>query len=468
MADDVKRRLQHILGLTINDPVKFVEIFFKVKPTPQQQTFMMSFAENKRTAVKSGHGVGKSAGTAWLIIWYLLTRPQARIPVTAPTMHQLMDILWAEIGTWILKSPLLRGLCDFTSTKLSIKGKYSKTWFAVPISARKPESLQGFHREYLAFFADEASGIPAANFEAMEGAMTGENSRMLLTGNPTQLDGYFYDAFNKSKHMFSTMTLSCTESEIVDKQWIETMKEKYGVESNWYRAHVLGEFPVSNAGNEVIPLPWIEKSFMNENPNRNGKNIFGVDVARFGDDETVIVHRKGFHVENIFRYKTMDEVQVANEISRLFYVLNPEEIRIEAAGVGGGVFDIIKHKRLKTKLVSFIPQSYARDAKFYNLMTEAWWNVRELLHPSGTGFAPMTIPQSEDVAAQLSSRRYLFKNGKIALEEKNKHKRDNNVSPDIGDAVAIAFYDGTLSNGIPLTVSRRSVIGSESEWEKMM
>jgi len=463
----------NLIRKTRNDPVKFVNLVFGIDPTFQQKEVMMSVAKHKNTAVKAGHGVGKSALASWLIYWFLLTRPLSRIPVTAPTMHQLKDILWAELAKWKFKGRILDSVLDMTDTRLSVKGgggDYKKTWFAVPVSARKPENLQGFHADHLFFIADEASGIPNSNYEVIEGALTGENNKMLLQGNPTQPDGYFYDAFNKNANLFNCITLSSQDSPIVESDYVERMAQKYGIKSSVFRYRVLGEFPVIGTGNTVIPASFVEAAFNSSTMANTGKRRIAADIARYGDDETVIVIRKGYTVEAIIRLSNMDEVQVANEIIRLTYIYAPDEIAVEAAGIGNGVHDILRSKRLGCKVLQFVPQLLPEDKETYeNAITEAWFQLRFLMQPTANKTCLLSLQQDDDLLEQVTSRRYEAKgNGRLKLEDKQKHKtRTGGQSPDIGDALAIAFYEGHFRSNAPKVVQRKIITGSESEWEKI-
>ena len=107
---------------------------------------MSSVAQNQMTTVRSGHGIGKTAVESWLIIWFLATRPFPKVPCTAPTQHQLWDILWAEISKWLRSDPALARDLIWTSEKVYMRG-YPEEWFAVARTASKPDALQGFHAD---------------------------------------------------------------------------------------------------------------------------------------------------------------------------------------------------------------------------------------------------------------------------------------------------------------------------------
>lgn len=138
-------------------PVEFTQEVIKAEPDETQKEVMNSVVTNKRTSVRSGHGIGKSAVLSWLVLWFMCTRPFPKIPCTAPTKHQLHDILWAEIAKWISKDRNnLRNEIEWTQEKLYMK-KYPENWFAVPRTATQPDALQGFHAEHILFIIDEAS-----------------------------------------------------------------------------------------------------------------------------------------------------------------------------------------------------------------------------------------------------------------------------------------------------------------------
>ena len=120
-------------------PVEFVKDIIGAHPDEIQAEILNSVAKNPRTSVRSGHGIGKSAVLSWLIIWFMCTRPFPKIPCTAPTKHQLHDILWAEIAKWL--NPILKTEIEWTQEKLYMK-VYPENWFAVPRTATQPDALQ--------------------------------------------------------------------------------------------------------------------------------------------------------------------------------------------------------------------------------------------------------------------------------------------------------------------------------------
>ena len=183
-------------------PVEFVKDIIGAKPDAMQAEILRSVAVNQMTSVRSGHGVGKSTVEAWVIIWFMNTRPFPKIPCTAPTQHQLFDILWAEVSKWIRNNPLLQKELIWTKEKVYMKG-YSEEWFAVARTASKPDALQGFHADDVLYIIDEASGVDDKIFEPVLGSLSTSGAKLLMCGNPTQLSGFFYDSHNKNRASYA-------------------------------------------------------------------------------------------------------------------------------------------------------------------------------------------------------------------------------------------------------------------------
>lgn len=138
-------------------PVEFVKDIIKATPDDIQGDILNMVANNRMTSVRSGHGIGKSAVLSWLILWFMCTRPSPKIPCTAPTKHQLHDILWAEIAKWMsTELNSLKTELEWTQEKLYMKSN-PENWFAVPRTATLPDALQGFHADHLLYIIDEAS-----------------------------------------------------------------------------------------------------------------------------------------------------------------------------------------------------------------------------------------------------------------------------------------------------------------------
>ena len=190
-----------------DNPVDFVEDIIRAKPDSNQKAILNSVAQYPMTSVRSGHGIGKSAVESWLAIWFLTTRPFPKIPCTAPTQHQLWDILWAEIAKWLRSNPALSQELIWTKEKVYMRG-HPEEWFAVGRTASKPDALQGFHAEHVLYIIDEASGVRDEIFEPVLGALSTEGAKLVMCGNPTKITGFFYDSHHKSRELYNAMHIA--------------------------------------------------------------------------------------------------------------------------------------------------------------------------------------------------------------------------------------------------------------------
>ena len=219
------------------DPVFFIESIFDLKMDEWQKTAMRALVVEDRLSIRSGHGVGKTAFLAWVIIWWMLMRDEPRIACTAPTSHQLNDALWGEIAKWSkMLPPQLKGELEVKSERVEAV-RNPREYYAVARTARKeqPEAFQGFHARDMLFIADEASGVDDIIFQVGEGAMSTRGAKTILTGNPTRTSGYFFDSHNRMRSTWWTLKVSCDDAMMVDPEYGVRMAKRYGADSNMDR-----------------------------------------------------------------------------------------------------------------------------------------------------------------------------------------------------------------------------------------
>ena len=426
----------------IDHPCEYVIDILKAKPTKQQESVLRSIPEaiklRRGLATKSGHGTGKTAIEAWVIKWFMDTRPFPKIIVTAPTQHQLYDVTWSELAKWDSLS-LTKGVCEWTKTSFR-NSSYPDTWFAVARTSNKAENMQGFHSEHLLFIIEEASGVPQDILEVVEGTQTQENALIMMLGNPTQISGGFYDAFNNKRHFYQTFTLNSEESEIVDKRYCENLALKYGKDSDIYRVRVLGEFPKAEP-DTLIPLNLVEAAVIRElAPQIVTEVEIGVDVARFGNDETIIASRQGNEViiEKVLTKR--DLMTTVGEVVQVIRKYADKQVsdNVDDSGLGGGVTDRLKElatqRAFSATITGVNNGERARDSeKFVNVGSEMWFAMRERVKT-------LKLPNDNDLIAQLSTRKYSMTSaGKQCIETKEHMKERGLTSPDRADAVILTL-----------------------------
>ena len=446
------------------NPVLFAQEILKFEPDEWQREALMDLAANPKVAIKSGQGVGKTGMEAVALLWFLCCYPYPRIVATAPTKQQLHDVLWSEVSKWMSKSSLLSEILKWTKTYIYMVGN-EKRWFAVARTATKPENMQGFHEDNMLFIVDEASGVADPIMEAVLGTLSGKNNKLLMCGNPTRTSGTFYDAFHADRAMYKYHTVSSADSRRTNKQNIEALIRKYGRESNVVLVRVYGDFP-KQEDDVFITLSSIEQcgSKVYELPEDKGMPyiMFGVDVARFGDDETVIYRNVKGKLKMVTKRHGQDLMSTVGDIVAQYKnVINefPEYtgriyVNIDDTGLGGGVTDRLKEVKREQKLhrLFVIPINAAEKidtdtkdgkeaAEYYNNLTTHMWAVlRDLLESK-----QIEIEDDADTFAQLSIRKYFMaSNGKLELESKKEMKKRGVSSPDRADAAALSTYLGKV------------------------
>lgn len=369
-------------------------------------------------------------------MWYITTHAPAKIPCTAPTAHQLQDILWAELRKWHSKMPAyIKQSIQFTSNKLSI----SEDVFAVARTARKenPDAFQGFHADNLLFIGDEASGIEDVIFEVAQGALSTKGAKIILTGNPTRTSGYFFRCFGSGSANWWTKTVSCFDSSRVDSSYIDSCKAEYGESSNFWRVRVLGEFPTSG-DMQFISTEDVERCMnaVDDNTWSWFPIQIGVDVARHGDDSSVIVVRQGQKVHEVIILKIDDLITLSDKVQEvLIQYPTTAQLAIDVVGMGYGVHDTLKRRGYEDILEPVTAGSTPRNPKYFNKRAEMWDAMRQAIKEG------LFLPKIEQLKVDLTGIQYDYNNAKqqLMLEKKADLKKRGLKSPDTADALALTY-----------------------------
>lgn len=457
----------------VNDPVGYVINIIGATPEEWQTNAMNMVVkgESIRSAVKSCHGPGKTALLAWLILWWLSTRPFPRVACTAPTEHQLNDKLWPELHKWYRQSKAeLWRWFEWEKTRFYLR-EHSQEWFAVARVARviKTENsvgeawgMQGFHSEHMLFLVDESSGVDDAVFGAIEGALSTDTEvKVVACGNPNNPKGWFYNAFNKHKAKWNRMTVSYLDSRNVSNKWAEEMIEMYGTDHPWVRVKVFGEFPnVLEMG--LFNYHMIEYAQENSiKVSKDSKITLGVDVARYGDNRTVFVIAVDGSVQSLKAYTGLDVIEVALEAEYVAKQLGVDYIVVDADGVGAGTADALRPilKGSSIKLIEWHGNEVAVNrGRFTNTRTELAWLMRDALNER-----KLSLPENEALLRQGSVVRYDFdKSGRIRLERKEMIKKLIGESPDELDATMYSLvpylYGDDLKSVAVTTLTAEDII----------
>ena len=430
-------------------PALFAQEVLGAKPTEQQWEASRALVKTRRVSIRSGHGTGKSTFMAWCVLWFLACYFPAKVPATAPTAHQLEDVLWSEIAKWHRtmgeRFPALAAQFTWSAGAFRMQAAPNES-FSVARTSRpeRPEALQGFHAENILFLIDEASGVSDNVFEVAEGALSTDGAFVVMAANPTRQSGYFFDSHHKMRGAWAALHWDGEASPMVSRAYIENMAKKYGRQSSVFKVRVKGEFVGAPDG--VISLELCEAAKIREVAViASAPVIWGVDVARFGDDSSALAKRKGNHqLGPVREWWGKDTMQTAGLIKAEWDVTpeaeRPEAIYVDVIGIGAGVVDRLKELNLPVVGVNVAEAEAVNDKserQFNRLRDELWWKGREWLEAKDCHMA-----EDEETIAELTVPTYtILSNGLIKVEGKPELKARGVKSPNRADAWLLTFAE---------------------------
>jgi phage terminase large subunit len=438
-------------------PALFAKEVLGANPTAQQIEGSLAIVEKRRVSIRSGHGTGKSTFMAWCVLWFLASYFPAKVPATAPTSHQLEDVLWAEIAKWHrqmgLKYPALAAQFEWSAGAFRMKAAPSES-FSVARTSRpeKPEALQGFHSEHILFLIDEASGVADNVFEVAEGALSTDGAFVVMAANPTRQSGYFFDSHHKMRASWAALHWNGEDSPMVSADYIANMAKKYGRQSSVYKVRVLGEFV--GAADGVIPLELCEAAKVRDVAViESAPIVWGVDVARFGDDSSCLAKRQGNHMlEHCREWWGKDTMQTAGLVKADWDATpvdrRPVAINIDVIGIGAGVVDRLQELGLPVYGIN-VAEAEAVNAEsprnekgelvrqYNRLRDELWFKSRAWLEAKDC-----KLLDDEETIAELCVPTFsILSNGLIKVEGKDEMKKRGVKSPNRADAWNLTFAD---------------------------
>lgn len=488
------------LGQWFANPVQFVEEALQVKTvSTQQRDALTQWGRllvvkdkqfNKKSlstdehelalkigmSIHSGHGTGKDATAAWIILHFLICTLYPKVICTAPTDAQLRSILWSEIHKWLRQS-LLQDWIIHQAEKVFLKEVGSKEWFAIPRTVstnsseeEQAETIAGFNAPFKLIVVDEASGVPDAVFRPLEGGLGGRVNVVLMIGNCTRSHGFFYDSHYRSPKDVRSQTdggfdvgegavvkqavtthrgewiclrWDAEESENVNQAHVQRMLLKYGRESNAFRVRVAG-LPPTAAPDALVPWDLLLAAVERDLDYTVDEPLaMGIDVARFGNDSSVLTCCRGMVTTHIAEFVKQDGVQIAEQalavIREQVDTTNTTfGVGVDIIGVGSSVYDQLNRYGNVSMLFPInVCETAAQDTRFGCLRDEILWSVREEFQQG-----LVKIPNRPELMNECNTIRWTIvpATGKIKVESKKDMKARGLASPNFLDSYALARY----------------------------
>jgi hypothetical protein len=436
-----------------NSPLQFAKDCIQAEPTTQQIELLTSVQKEKRITIRSGHGTGKDCSVSWVIFWFMITRPYAKVVCTAPTNRQLKDVLVSELSKWLRQSTFKD---EFVIHKdIIFHHEAPKEWWIRFISPsvratkeEQAETLAGLHGDHLLIIVDEASGVPDPTFVPLEGALTQPDNKVIMIGNMTRNSGYFYDShfhqvISKEWHK---LHWDSRKSSRVDKSMYEYFARKYGVESNIYRIRVEGNPPLQD-DTTLIPLWAAEQCIGQDFEVAEDEPLYlGVDVARYGDDASIIMPRRGLKILAWETFRKLNTIDLGGFINQTYQELDAAGCAIDSIGVGAGVADWLEKHNMKNLYQVNVTAASSDILKYHKLRDELWCKVRDNCLLGKYSFPDVKANGEEEslgqqLASELATVRYKFNaHGGFVVESKKDLKARGIPSPNIADALCLTEY----------------------------
>lgn len=439
-----------------HDPVKFVRDVFHAEPDPWQLDTLqlIGLPGRKRIAMKACAGPGKTAVLAWAgwhrLACFAATNEHPKGDAVSITSDNLRDNLWAELARWQNESPFL--LSAFTWQKERIVANdHPETWFLAAKGWSKAADLEtigrtlsGLHSRFPFYLIDESGDIPPNMIKSAEQGLTScEDGLIITAGNTTSQTGLLYEVTTRGREQWKVISITADpddpkRSPRVDKEWAAEQIKLYGRENPWVMAYILGQFPPGSI-NALLSVEEVEKA-MNQHPRIEAydwaQKRLGVDVARFGDDRTVIFPRQGIvgFIPIVMRHArdSAVSVDIASRVMAKKLEWGGElEFFDDTVGWAHGAVDVMRAAGHSPYAIQF--DKPANDPRYYNMRAEMWMKTADWVKAGGC------LPDIPELISELTSPTYFFNGGKFQIESKDQIKKRLGKSPDLADALALTF-----------------------------
>jgi|SRR6185312_6906522 len=454
---DLEQELFSEISETVVDPLAFAERFYpwgkkelvnSAGPRTWQRSVLTIMRDHLhsasrfqpcRIAVASGKGIGKSALVSMIIDWAMSTCGDCKVVVTANTGTQLSTKTVPEVSKWTRLSANAHWWEVKATSITSREEGHEREWRTdfIPWSKENMEAFSGLHNQgkRLVVIFDEASGIHDTIWDNTDGTLTDENTEIfwIAFGNPTRPIGKFRECFGKDRDNWHTLQVDSRTVEGTNHTELEKRAKQYGEDSYHVRIWIRGEFPLVGS-DQFIPPAIVDTARRTHAEVTKGlPKIMAVDVARFGDDASVIGYRQGRKLVILEKLHGKSTDFVGERVIYWKEVENPDAIVIDGDGLGAGVVDHLKFRGYKERVFEFHGQETPNNTdKYYNKRAEVWGEMRDWLPYA-------SIPDDAELADDLIGPLYEYRNGKILLESKDDMKERGLHSPDSGDMLAMTF-----------------------------
>lgn len=463
---------------------RFVQEQFGATPDPWQEEALIAVCDPKvrRLSLQACAGPGKSAVEAWTG-WYFLGTQCTRGEhpnglATSITGDNLRDNLWKEFAKWQARSAYLSAAFSWSAERI-FANDFPATWFIAarnwPKSGSADEqgrTFSGLHGANVLVLVDESGAIPSTILRAAEQAVgTAAGWALILQGgNPISLEGMLHEAATRLRHQWTIIRVTGDPDD--PKAWVNNPRtaalhsgaadcvcaacwarqqiEAYGRENPWVQAYILGKFPPASI-NALLSLEEVETAMarrLREDEYSWAQKRIGVDVARFGDDRTVLFPRQGMKA---FRPVVMRNARTTDIAARIAFgraKWGAELVLVDDTGHWGhGVIDNLVAAGIPASPIVY--SAKAIDPRYRNRRVEMWLSMADAIRGG------LWLPDIPELVPELTTPTYTFINGVFVLEDKDLVKKRLGRSPDLADGLATTYALPDMPAGVQDRLQRR-------------
>jgi phage terminase large subunit len=442
------------IGRWRHDIVAFVREVLQVEPDAWQIDAIEAFAspavERRRLSLQACAGPGKSAVMAWMALWFMAVQGDAgehpKGAAVAITVDNLQANFWPELAKWQARSDWLKTAFTWTQTRY-FATDHPETWFlsarSWPKTANPDEqgaTLSGLHSKYVACFVDESGSVPTTVLRAAEQSLSSTTfGKIVQAGNPISTEGMLYAAASQFRHLWHVIAITGDPDDPkraprVDIEWARQQIAAYGRDNPWVGSYILGKFPASSF-NTLLSVEEVQAAMAKhyrQDAFQWAQKRLGVDVARFGDDRTVIFPRQGVAAFKPVTMRVQRTDAIAARVSMAIATWGCELTLVDDTGHWGhGVVDGLIAAGLP--VLPIIASDPAIDPRYKNRRAEMWLGMAAWVKAGGA------LPNIPELVGELTVPTYTFVAGKFQLEDKDLVKKRLGRSPDLADALAQTF-----------------------------
>jgi phage terminase large subunit len=443
------------------DPVAFVRECFGVEPDAWQAHALMDFARSQRLAMKACKGPGKTTVLAWIVWNFLATRPYANVAATSISGDNLQDGLWKELAKWQHRSAFLLRTFEWQKTRIVAKEApahwwaSARQWSKSADASQQANTLAGLHADYMLFVIDEAGGVPQAVAATAEAALaSGIETKFVIAGNPTSTEGPLWMACTQHAALWKVIEITGDpdapeRSPRISKEWARQQIEMYGRDNPWVLVNVFGQFPPGSI-NALLGPDEVHEAMRrwpaDEEYEWSQKRI-GVDVARFGDDRTVLFPRQGLAAFDPVEMRGARTTAIAARVMHLQADWSEQSgdralaLIDDTGGWGHGTVDNLIAAGQAPIAVQY--HAPAIDRQYKNRRAEMWMEMAKWVKRGGC------LPNIPELVAELTTPTYTFVSGQFLIEDKDLVKGRLGRSPDLADALALTFALPEMPRHVP-------------------